>query len=80
MKNKIEWEFLFRSEDKITETWRAKIFGGWLVKDFNCIYIDNGYKTAQYPGGAGSTNLVRHYSTCVGLTFVSDPKHEWRLE
>lgn len=25
-----EWELIFKSEDRITETWRAKTIGGWL--------------------------------------------------
>lgn len=62
---KFEWELIFKSDDKVTETWRAKTFGGWLVKDFNCIYTDD--------------DTTRRYSTCEALSFISDPEYKWNI-
>jgi len=46
-----EWEHITGTG----QTYRLKVFGGWLVKALEGRYI------------------------AVALTFVPDPKHEWRL-
>jgi hypothetical protein len=70
-KIKFEWELIFRSEDKISNTWRAKVIGGWLLRDFHCIYVDN-FKTSK--------NATRDYTLSNAVAFVPDPNHEWGID
>ncbi len=64
---KFEWELLKRSEDKISETWRAKVIGGWIIKEFDCIYVDN------------LSRGSRDYSLSNSIIFIPDKNHEWDL-
>jgi hypothetical protein len=80
MKIKFEWELIYKSEDNITETWRAKTIGGWIVKDFNCIYTDSINSATSVGVGAGGPpaySTTRRYSSCVAMIFIKDPKHDW---
>lgn len=66
---KFEWELIFTSEDKISETWRAKVIGGWIIRDFHCAYyVDQKLCT------------IRDYSLASSITFIPDPNHEWSIE
>ena len=68
---KFEWKLVSKSEDNISNTWRAEVIGEWLIRDFHCIYVDN-YKTSK--------TGTRDYSLSNAVTFVSDPNHEWAIE
>ncbi len=60
---KFEWEEI--SEDKESFiTFRAKVHGGWLIKDLSWFDHD------EYEATALST----------ALTFISDPNHEWSID
>lgn len=71
-----EWEMIYKSEDSITETWRAKTIGGWLVKNFNCIYTDSIDSISV--GGLGRN--TRRYQMCESMVFVEDAAHRWVVE
>lgn len=44
-----------------TQTYRAKVIGGWLVNNFTCV---------REP--AGQPELI-----CESMVFVPDPGHKW---
>jgi hypothetical protein len=57
------------------EVWRAKIFGGWLVK-----YIEP--VITQQPEVWGNISSFRnemHHEFRTSICFVPDPKHEWLI-
>ena len=68
---KFEWELIYKSEDFVTKTYRAKVIGGWLIRDFQCIFVDN-HKTLK--------TGTRDYTISNAMTFISDPIHEWSIE
>ena len=52
------------------ETYRAKIFGGWLVKTVHDAVT---YFGKDQPAEWG-------YQWRSAITFVPDPNHEWKIE
>ena len=69
MNLQFNWELIYKSKDEITETWRSKTIGGWLVKNFNCLYTDD----------VSDTNSTRRYTMSESMVFVSDLTHEWTI-
>jgi hypothetical protein len=59
---KFEWEKL--SDNGFSITWRAKVFGGWLVNNFTCIETK-------------SDQTERMISQ--SMVFVPDPEHKWEI-
>jgi hypothetical protein len=60
---KFEWQKLAGNEG--SQTWRAKVIGGWILNNFTVIEMtpDRGMRN-------GSESMV----------FVPDPDHKWSVE
>ena len=59
-----EWEILNHDDGSSFRTFRAKVIGGWLVR--NITWYDHDEFQAS--------------SLCESMVFVPDPKHEWGIE
>lgn len=73
MEENLIWERIYSNSGDISyaetyniETYRAKVFCGWIVRNLNFyIIIDNGKK-----------NISQSQS----MVFVPDLKHEWKID
>jgi hypothetical protein len=74
---KFEWEKISdKSESSMdwAATYRAKVFGGWLIRNFD---LTQKYSNA-ISGAAGDFNV--NLSTSESMVFMPDLNHEWTLE
>lgn len=69
---KLEWEVIYKSEDNITETMRAAVIDGWIIKNSNILYTDQ--------INADGRAATRRYCMSESMVFIKDPNHEWRIE
>lgn len=62
------WETI--PQDQAGYLSRAKIFGGWLVKEAHDVHLT-----------IPDTNVLGNhgYEWTSSITFVPDPKHEWEI-
>lgn len=70
------WENIYDTSDEpisgslgyFEDTYRAKVIGGWLIK--NVLFFDHTDKELKIDGWQ---------NTRVEICFLPDPKHEWDL-
>ena len=67
MSIKLEWEDM---ESNFGDVQRAKVFGGWLVKSVQDVFISLHEDQRPQTG----------YEWREAMVFVPDPKHEWENE
>lgn len=68
--SKFEWEKIYEQKEGSVyffATYRVKVFGGWLVRNFDLTI--HPYK--------GANNL--NQSTSESCVFVPDPNYEWQV-
>jgi len=69
---KFEWEKIHeQKEEKVFwfGTYRAKVFGGWIVRNFDLTKHQYNNLRPEYLG-----------STSESSVFVPDPNHKWEIE
>ncbi len=68
-----EWEEIYCAEDSMenvfTLTYRAKVFGGWIVRNIVLLAIDH----------VDNPNTDYWERANISMVFVPDPKHEWEI-
>lgn len=65
------WEEIYSGCDLgITRTFRAKVHGGWLVKDWS-------YDFKKHPPSHEELDYLPYISS--SMVFVPDPNHEWKI-
>lgn len=69
MKIKFEWDPIGETGNMNRWTWRAKVIGGWLVRED--IY--------RMPIGKAITD-EDEYAISSSMVFVSDPQYEWEID
>ncbi len=79
MYSKFEWEIICVDSGQGENgqhdnlTWRAKVFGGWLVKHDMISTFSSPKDSTYYHKNDYDTK----FSTTSTMTFVPDLKHEW---
>lgn len=65
----LSWEDIYYSENSCENvymgTYRAKVFGGWLIRHETLIH---GPRKEEYDGWTNCHN---------SMIFIADPEHEW---
>lgn len=68
---KFEWEKMWSKEEErvfYCATYRAKVFGGWVVRNWDLTMH-------PYPTATNTNHTVSE-----SMVFVPDPNHEWVIE
>lgn len=70
---KFEWENLYAEENSnwdniYSETCRAKVIGGWLIKEI--VFLDKN----------PSINKMEWDKPAISITFIPDPNNEWTID
>ena len=65
---KLEWETIDNYHT------RAKVFGGWLVKAYEC------QEHASYMTDQGYWARTQSHEMSVSMAFVPDPQHRWDIK
>ena len=65
---KLEWETIDNYHT------RAKVFGGWLVKAYEC------QEHASYMTDQGYWARTQSHEMSVSMAFAPDPQHRWDIK
>ena len=59
------WECLHDYADDTQGSFRARVFGGWVLKEYIIYDVDSAYSEQR---------MVQ------SMVFIPDPNHEWEIE
>jgi len=69
--DELVWEFIVDNHQ--SNMWRAKVFGGWLVR-----YTEN--VMTRMNTGYSQPESIQGYEWRTAITFLPDINHEWQVK